>query len=326
VAATKLTSPKAESQAIVNDAAQRLGVDPSKLTDALQQAQIAQIDAQVAAGKLTKAQGDALKQRITAGDAPLVGVPGLDRGGFRGHRDGGIGFGADSKAVTDYLGITAAQLRTQLEAGKTLAQVATANGKTAAGLKDAMSAAAKAKLDAAVKAGTITQAQADARLSELASHLDDVINGTFEKAGPRGGFDHGGPGARGGFDFGVVGAGLSTVTDYLGITAAQLRTQLEAGKSLAQIATANGKTAAGLKDALAAAAKTRLDAAVKAGKLTQAQADQLQSRLTANLDDLVNGTFDGHHGGFGGRGFGGPGAPSQTPSDPTASYATGPFA
>jgi hypothetical protein len=218
VAATKLTGPKAESQAIVNDAAARLGVDPAKLTDALQQAQIARVDAAVAAGTLTKAQGDALKQRITSGNAPLVETPTLhDRRGF-GHHGGGFGpgVGADSKAVTDYLGITAAQLRTQLEAGKTLAQ----------------------------------------------------------------------------------------------------------------IATANGKSVAGLKDAITTAAKTRLDAAVKAGTLTQAQADQLQSRLTSSLDDLVNGTFDGHHGGFGGRGFGGPGAPDQAPSatDPTASYATGPFA
>src|SRR4051794_35035704 len=129
VAATKLTSPKAESQAIVNDAAARLGVDPAKLTDALQKAQVARIDAAVAAGTLTKAQGDALKQRITSGNAPLVETPTLDRGGrFDHHRGFGIDVGADSKAVTDYLGITAAQLRTQIEAGKTLAQIATANG------------------------------------------------------------------------------------------------------------------------------------------------------------------------------------------------------
>src|SRR4051812_30384722 len=131
VAATKLTSPKAESQAIVNDAAARLGVDPAKLTDALQQAQLARIDAAVAAGTLTKAQGDALKQQITSGATPLVETPSLRRGGRFGHHGGfGIGVGADSQAVTDYLGVTAPQLRAQLETGKTLAQIATANGKT----------------------------------------------------------------------------------------------------------------------------------------------------------------------------------------------------
>ena len=44
--------------------------------------------------------------------------------------------------------------------------------------------------------------------------------------------------------------------------------------------------------------KKKLDAAVKAGKLTQAQADEMQARMTEHLDDLVNGTGrgpGGHH-------------------------------
>ena len=48
--------------------------------------------------------------------------------------------------------------------------------------------------------------------------------------------------------------------------------------------------------------KKKLDAAVKAGKLTQAQADEMQARMTEHLDDLVNGTGrgpGGHHGGIG---------------------------
>ena len=54
-----------------------------------------------------------------------------------------------------------------------------------------------------------------------------------------------------------------------------LRTQLAAGKTLAAIATANGKTVDGLKAALTTAAKSDLDAAVTAGKLTQAQEDKI---------------------------------------------------
>ena len=60
---------------------------------------------------------------------------------------------------------------------------------------------------------------------------------------------------------------------------ADLRTQLEAGKTLAAIATANGKTADGLKAALTTAAKSDLDAAVTAGKLTQAQEDKILAAL-----------------------------------------------
>src|SRR5919202_2849949 len=83
VAATHLLSPQQESQAVVNDAAQQLGVSPTKLSDALKKALENRVDAQVAAGQLTKAQGEALKQRIEAGGVPPVGFPHGDHGPFR---------------------------------------------------------------------------------------------------------------------------------------------------------------------------------------------------------------------------------------------------
>ncbi|MET0609133.1 MAG: hypothetical protein ABW045_10300, partial [Gaiellaceae bacterium] len=65
VAATKLAdSRSAESQAIVNDAAKSLGVEPSKLEAALKKAFEDRIDAAVAAGRLSKEQGQELKKRI----------------------------------------------------------------------------------------------------------------------------------------------------------------------------------------------------------------------------------------------------------------------
>ena len=96
--------------------------------------------------------------------------------------------------MTDYLGLTAAQLRTQLEAGKTLADIAKAQGKTVAGLEDAIVAAATKKLDAAVAAGKLTAAQEATMLADLKSHVDDMVNRTGPPAG-----GHGGPGGRGHF-------------------------------------------------------------------------------------------------------------------------------
>jgi hypothetical protein len=77
VAATKLTtnSPSVESKAIVNDAAKNLGVEPSKLSAALKKAYEDRIDAAVAAGRLTKAQGDELKQRIESGELRFSARP-----------------------------------------------------------------------------------------------------------------------------------------------------------------------------------------------------------------------------------------------------------
>jgi hypothetical protein len=86
----------------------------------------------------------------------------------------------------------------------------------------------------------------------------------------------------------AVGVEMKAVTDYIGITDQQLRTEMQPGKSLADVAVAHGKTCDGLKAALTAATKTRLDTAVKNGKLTQAQADAVLTKFNANLDQMVD--------------------------------------
>ena len=66
------------------------------------------------------------------------------------------------------------------------------------------------------------------------------------------------------------GGPLAAAASYLGLTVDQLRTQLESGKSLAQVAQAQGKSVSGLKAALIADAKSHLAEAVADGRLTQA--------------------------------------------------------
>src|SRR4030095_8712490 len=71
IGATQLGAPREESAAVVADAAKQLGIEPSKLSDALENALEDRVDAAVAAGRLTKEQGEALKQRIESGEYPL---------------------------------------------------------------------------------------------------------------------------------------------------------------------------------------------------------------------------------------------------------------
>ena len=80
-AAGRLSLPKEERQAVINDAAKQLGIEPAKLSAALTKALQNRVDAAVADGRLTKAQGDALKARIAAGDTPLLFGGGPHRGG-----------------------------------------------------------------------------------------------------------------------------------------------------------------------------------------------------------------------------------------------------
>lgn len=164
------SSPSEENQAVLDDAAKQLGISPTKLSDALKKALSDRVDAAVAAGRLTQAEGDALKQRINSDEFPLFG--GLHRG------FGHFGFFGNLTAAADYLGLTEAQLRSQLEGGKSLAQVAQAQGKSVAGLVDSLVAAAKQRLDQAVAAGRLTQAQETEMLGGLRDRITSLVNST----------------------------------------------------------------------------------------------------------------------------------------------------
>jgi hypothetical protein len=83
------------------------------------------------------------------------------------------------------------------------------------------------------------------------------------------------------------GAG-AVVTKAIGIDRATLRTDLASGKTIAQIATDNHVDPQTVIDALVAAAKTKLESAVTAGKLTSERAAKIEARLPARVTKLVN--------------------------------------
>lgn len=113
------------------------------------------------------------------------------------------------------------------------------------------------------------------------------------------------PGFGSGLGLGRVGQSLvTTVTGYLGIDSSTLRSDLQKGQTLAQIAQAQGKTADGLVSAVVATEQASLGAAVSSGRLTSAQEQQIESRLSQLVTAIVDGTRPA--GGFG-RGLG-PGA------------------
>jgi uncharacterized protein (DUF433 family) len=178
-AATKDDGTKAE-QAVLDDAAKRLNVTPEKLREALAAAQDAQIDAAVTAGKLTQKQADAIKAARKQSGHVLgpLGGPGLHMHGKRfgpgPGGPGGPGFGLRHGLlddVADALGTTPAKLVEQLRAGKSLADVAKANGKSLDDVRSALKAAAKTRLDKAVANGDLTQKQAD----EILTHVDGML-------------------------------------------------------------------------------------------------------------------------------------------------------
>ena len=129
----------------------------------------------------------------------------------------------------------------------------------------------KAVLDKLVADTKITRAQAD----QILAAVKDA-----EAAKPRS--DH--AGAKG-----VLGELMKTASDYLGLDAKALATQLHSGKSLGEIAgTTTGKSRDGLVQALTTAANAKIDAAVTAKKLTPDQATKLRAGLGAHIAMVVD--------------------------------------
>jgi hypothetical protein len=277
----------------LDSVAKHLGVSSEKLKDATKAAATDEVNADLAAGRITKAQADELKARIQAGDG-VLGGPGRFGGGPGGA--GGPGFlpgpgfagkpfiANELAAAAKYLGLDESDLRTKLEDGQSLAAVAKAQGKDLAGLEQAILDAAKADLDKAVADKQLTQSQADDVLANLKSHIDNVANGTLRFRGA------GGSGIRGGprLERRAFGADIGAAAKYLGLSDSDLRAKLRGGDSLADVAKAQGKDVSGLQDAIVADQKADLDKAVADKKLTQSEADDILSGLKAHVADLVN--------------------------------------
>jgi hypothetical protein len=155
-------------------------------------------------------------------------------------------------AAATYIGITTDQLRTELGTDKSLADVAVAHGKTRDGLIQALVASDQ---------------------TSISTFVDQKGVGAQH-----------GPGDRG-----VIGDQLSVAATYLGTTTADLRTKIQAGQTLSQIAAAtSGKSRDGLVAALTADAKVKIAAAQTAGTITADQATQLTNDLATKITNFVD--------------------------------------
>src|SRR5262245_17740424 len=68
-----------------------------------------------------------------------------------------------------------------------------------------------------------------------------------------------------------LGDPIAAAADYVGLSADQLARELDGGKSLADVAKAQGKTIDGLEQALIDAARSDLDKSVASGEITADQ-------------------------------------------------------
>ena len=170
------------------------------------------------------------------------------------------------------LGLDTEQLKADLKAGKTLAQVADAHGKPVGAVANAITAAATTALSSAVTSGAVSQGQAEATLLSLPWQLSRII-GRAQL------------GALGG-NCGLVVLDISFAAAYLHMRVAELRAELSAGRTLAEIAASQGRPL----DAVRLDASAATAASVRAaGTLTQTQASVLTAELTQQISTVVGG-------------------------------------
>jgi hypothetical protein len=220
--------------------------------------------------------------------------------------------------VSKALGMTEAELKTELEAGKSVSDVAKTKNIDLATVKAALLAEAKAHIDAEVAAGKHTAAEGATKLADMTSRLDTMLTtaglparGSRGMGGMSGHKGKGGPGK-------FMSATLATT---LKLTQEDLKTQLHSGKSLADVAKAQSVDIADVKTALTSDFSAHLAEEVTSGKHTQAEADAKLAEFKTNLDTMVNrvgraggmkgeGRGPGGHGGRHGHGPMGQGAPA----------------
>lgn len=186
---------------------------------------------------------------------------GVSDSGKLGHRSGPRGAEGGRppipplKEIATVLGTTETDLQALIKSGKTIDQIITDKGFSKitvyAQLKTQHEANEKSRLAEAVKAGKITQAQADQMVADRTAHEQKE---------------------------------LQILATALGTTVEKVQADRDAGKTLDETITSLGLNKATVMAALKASHdaefKTELAAQVTAGKLTQAQADGILKNMT----------------------------------------------
>ncbi len=158
--------------------ASHLGVDTSKLDSAFTAAMDDTINQALSDGKITQAQADQLKSRFSNGLSGANGVVPFGKGGFFGFGARGA-FGGNFLSTAEFakaLGMSQQDLATELQAGKSIADVAKEQNKDLTQVEQTVLSDLKTQLDAAVSGGNLTQSQADNFYSQASSRIDTLVN------------------------------------------------------------------------------------------------------------------------------------------------------
>lgn len=181
--------------------AKALGVTVDEYDAAVKEAHEQVLDEAVTEGKLTEEQAERMRERMEQSPGAWGRGKGFKapRGeGFKAPR-GGFGGrmgGAPIGLVAEKLGMTAEDLMAEIQAGKSIAEVAEEQGVDVQEIVAAYMEPLAERLSQVVENGRITQEQADSMLDKAEERALEMLNNTWEGRGP-GRFPGGFPGKMG---------------------------------------------------------------------------------------------------------------------------------
>ena len=185
-------------------------------------------------------------------------------------------------SMAQVLGMNTEELQKRLEAGERMWNIAKEKGISAEEFRNKMDEAFAKALDAAVKAGDITQEQADFLKQRMQNKPNDF--GNMRPGGRRGNY--------GGLLWDYKNQALAEV---LGITPDELKSRLESGERMLDIISKQGLTLEQFQSKMLEAATKFVNQAVKDGKITQEEANRILE-LIKNRNGLGLGVGRGRDG------------------------------
>lgn len=175
--------------------AEQLGVSIEKYDNAVDSAQGQVLEEAVEQGALTQEQADRMQERFEEGGRlgkmphdfdGAEGFRGSKRGGMRGGSMNPVGAGP-LEAAAEALDLTIEELQAELEAGKTIAELAEAKGVALDTIVAAYTAQMAEQLAGAVESGRMTQEQAGTMQEKMGEHIQSMLEGETPFRGAPGG-------------------------------------------------------------------------------------------------------------------------------------------
>lgn len=241
---------------------------------------------------LTSAAGD-----TDDSAAPSSMIDSIDGGIHHGRKGGHAKVGSPETLATA-LGVDAETLRSELAAGKSIADIAEEQGIEIDAVVEALIADVETHLAEHVADGSLTEDEAADKLANAEAKIAEKVTEarTLDGRGP--GFRRGAPLS-------------STVIEMLGVDAAALREALAAGQSVADVANENGVDLDDIVSTLVDEKAAHLAEHIADGSLTEEEAaDKLanaETMITERLNTVPTPGVDGPRGPMGGgKGHGGP--------------------